>query len=64
MMHSCGSVYPVYPRLIDLGLDILDVIQVQAADMAIDRLAKEFGKGLAFCGGHVFTELLTLWYCR
>ncbi len=50
MMHSCGSVYRFIPRLIDLGLDILDVIQVQAADMAIDRLAKEFGKDLAFCG--------------
>ena len=50
MMHSCGSVYRFIPRLIELGLDILDVIQVQAADMAIDKLAEEFGDQLAFCG--------------
>ncbi|NLG25667.1 MAG: hypothetical protein GX558_09950 [Clostridiales bacterium] len=50
MMHSCGSVYRLIPRLIELGLDILEVVQVDAADMAIDRLAAEFGRDLMFCG--------------
>ena len=50
MLHSCGSVYRFIPRLIELGLDILDVVQVQAVDMEIERLAREFGDRLAFCG--------------
>ena len=50
MLHSCGSVYRFIPRLIELGLDILDVVQVQATDMAIEKLAREFGDRLAFCG--------------
>jgi uroporphyrinogen decarboxylase len=38
------------PRLIELGLDILDVVQVGAAGMAIAELAREYGAHLSFCG--------------
>ena len=61
MLHSCGSVYKLIPRLIDLGLDILDTVQVSAADMDIRKLQKEFGKDLCFCGSmDVQTVLLNL----
>lgn len=50
MMHSCGSVRGLLPRLIDLGLDILDVVQVSAARMNLVELQAEFGRDLAFCG--------------
>jgi len=50
MMHSCGSVHKLIPDLIDAGLDILDVVQTSARDMEIDRLAKDFGKDICFCG--------------
>lgn len=50
MLHCCGSVRGLLPRLIDLGLDILDVVQVSAAGMEIKDLAKDFGRDLAFCG--------------
>jgi uroporphyrinogen decarboxylase len=50
MMHCCGSVRDLLPRLIDLGLDILDVVQVSAARMDIQELHAEFGRNLAFCG--------------
>ena len=50
MLHVCGSVYEMIPKLIDIGVDILDVVQVAAADMDIRRLHKEFGKDLCFCG--------------
>ncbi|MCG3198618.1 MAG: hypothetical protein HUU16_17135 [Candidatus Omnitrophica bacterium] len=50
MMHSCGSVRRFIPRLIDLGLDILDVVQVDAAEMNIRDLHREFHKKVAFCG--------------
>ena len=61
MLHSCGSVYKLIPGLIDLGLDILDTVQVSAADMDIKRLHREFGKDLCFCGSmDVQTVLLNL----
>jgi uroporphyrinogen decarboxylase len=50
MLHSCGSVRQLLPRLIELGLDILDVVQVSAAGMEIEGLARDFGRDLAFCG--------------
>lgn len=49
--HSCGSVYYVIPDLIDLGIDILNPIQVAAHDMEPARLKREFGKHLCFWGG-------------
>ena len=50
MMHSCGSVRGLIPRLIELGLDILDVVQVKAEGMDIRELQSEFGDRLAFRG--------------
>ena len=50
MMHSCGSVRGLIPRLIAAGLDILDVVQVSAAHMDLTELQAEFGRDLAFCG--------------
>ena len=50
MMHSCGSVYKLIPRLIELGLDILEVVQVDAANMNLDKLHAEFYGKICFCG--------------
>jgi len=50
MMHCCGSIYRLIPRLIEMGLDILEVVQVDAADMAIEKLHNEFYKKISFCG--------------
>lgn len=49
-MHVCGAVRAFIPRLIDLGLDILDVVQVSAAGMDLRRLRDDFGDRLTFCG--------------
>jgi uroporphyrinogen decarboxylase len=51
MMHSCGSVYPLIPRFIDMGITILNPIQPTARDMAPEKLAREFGGRLVFHGG-------------
>jgi uroporphyrinogen decarboxylase len=51
MMHSCGAVYPLIPRFIDMGLAILNPVQPTARDMDPERLAREFGGRLAFHGG-------------
>ena len=50
MMHSCGSIKAFIPILIDLGLDILEGVQVDAANMNIIGLHKEFYKKVVFCG--------------
>jgi uroporphyrinogen decarboxylase len=50
MLHSCGSIRRLIPRLIDLGLDILNVVQTSAAGMDIRELRNEFGGRIAFCG--------------
>ena len=49
LMHSCGSVRHFSPKLIGLGLDILDVVQVAAAGMELEGLQRDFG-ALSFSG--------------
>lgn len=50
IMHSCGSIRPFIPRQIELGLDIQDTIQTDAADMDIVSIHQEFYKKIAFAG--------------
>jgi uroporphyrinogen decarboxylase len=49
--HSCGSVYYAVPDLIELGVEILNPVQVQAVAMDTARLKRKFGKNLTFWGG-------------
>ena len=51
MMHCCGSIRPLIPRLIDMGLSILNPIQPSARGMDPEGLAADFGGRLAFHGG-------------
>jgi uroporphyrinogen decarboxylase len=48
--HSCGSVYALIPDFLDAGVEILNPVQVSAADMDTVRLRREFGHRLAFWG--------------
>jgi uroporphyrinogen decarboxylase len=50
MLHVCGSARGLLPRLVDLGLDILDVVQTSAAGMDIGELRAQFGRDLNYCG--------------
>lgn len=50
MFHSCGNVYPLLPDLIEMGVDILNPVQVSAKDMEPARLKREFGDRLTFSG--------------
>ncbi len=54
--HTCGSVYEIIPDLIEIGVDILNPVQVSAAYMDTRRLKKEFGKDIVFWGGGVDTQ--------
>ena len=57
-LHSCGSVYSIIPDLIDIGLDILNPVQVGAKNMQLDLLKREFGTDLAFWGGGIDIQKL------
>jgi uroporphyrinogen decarboxylase len=54
--HSCGSVRAVIPDLIEVGVDILNPVQVSAAKMDSAELKREYGLDLTFWGGGVDTQ--------
>ena len=51
MYHTCGAVSEIIPDLIECGIDILDPIQVSAANMDPSSLAGKFKNKIAFHGG-------------
>jgi uroporphyrinogen decarboxylase len=55
-VHSCGSVYDYIPYWIDAGVDILNPIQISAANMEPERLKREFGGKIVFWGGGCDTQ--------
>jgi len=54
--HSCGGIRTVIPDLIEVGVDILNPVQVSATDMDSKSLKEEFGKDVSFWGGGVDTQ--------
>ncbi len=49
--HSDGNIYPLLSDLVELGIDLLNPVQVSAGDMGdTARLKREFGDRLSFCG--------------
>lgn len=51
MHHTCGSVRPLIPLMIERGLDVLQSLQPEAYDMDPRVLKSKFGDLLAFHGG-------------
>jgi uroporphyrinogen decarboxylase len=49
--HCCGSARPWIPYMIDLGVDILNPVQVSAAGMDPAGLKRDFGQDIVFWGG-------------
>ncbi|HRJ45447.1 MAG TPA: uroporphyrinogen decarboxylase family protein, partial [Caldilineaceae bacterium] len=58
ILHSCGSIHTVLPRIVDMGVDALHPLQAKAANMDAATLARDFGKQLAFMGGIDTQDLL------
>ena len=56
--HSCGSVYDVIPDLIQLEVDAIHPIQALAYNMDAEKLKKDFGGKVSFCGGVDTQKLL------
>lgn len=55
-LHSCGSIYHFIPGWIDAGIDILNPVQISAANMEPERLMKDFGGKIVFWGGGCDTQ--------
>jgi len=49
-LHSCGDIRPFVPELIEVGIDMLNPLEVKAGMDPIE-LKKKYGKKLAFHGG-------------
>jgi len=58
MYHCDGAVYPLIPDLIDMGVEVLNPIQVSASGMDPAQLKREFGDRLSFHGGIDIIETL------
>ncbi len=50
LYHTCGSVVELIPDLIEIGVDILNPVQVSAANMDTATLKAKFGDKLSFWG--------------
>jgi uroporphyrinogen decarboxylase len=54
--HGCGAVYELIPHLIEIGVDIINPVQVSAEGMDSARLKKSYGDDIVFWGGGVDTQ--------
>jgi len=50
-LHSCGAVHHILDDLIDIGVDIINPVQVSAEGMDPAWLKKRFGAKIVFWGG-------------
>jgi uroporphyrinogen decarboxylase len=51
LLHTDGAVAPFIPDFIEMGIDILNPVQVSAAGMDTKALKREFGRDITFWGG-------------
>ncbi|HOQ81756.1 MAG TPA: uroporphyrinogen decarboxylase family protein [bacterium] len=56
--HSCGAVFQLIDDFIEMGVDILDPVQVSAKGMDIETLAMKYKDKICFHGGTDTQKLL------
>ena len=56
MFHSCGNVRPVISDFIEIGIDILNPVHINAKGMEPLQLKKDFRKDIVFWGGGIDTQ--------
>ncbi len=49
--HSCGSIVKMIPKLIEVGVDLLNPVQISAKNMEPEFLKSNFGDKITFWGG-------------
>ena len=55
-MHTCGAIEPLLNDFIEMGLDIVNPVQLSAAGMDAKQLKDKYGDKLVFWGGGVDTQ--------
>ena len=55
-LHSCGAIRELLPDLVEIGVEIINPIQVSAAGMETAGLKRDFGADLVFWGGAVDSQ--------
>jgi uroporphyrinogen decarboxylase len=55
-LHCCGAAREFIPDFIEIGVDILNPVQVSAKDMDTKELKREFGNNITFWGGGCDTQ--------
>ncbi len=60
-LHSCGSIAPLIPSLVEAGVDILNPVQISAANMDPTDLKQRFGDKMCFWGGGCDTQNVLPW---
>ncbi len=58
LYHSCGAINTFIPRLIELGVDVLDPIQPTGPEMRPSALKAAYGRRICFHGGIDMQHLL------
>lgn len=58
MYHCDGSIFKLIPDLIEMGVTVLNPVQVNAKDMSAENLKQVFGEKLSFHGGVDIVNLL------
>jgi uroporphyrinogen decarboxylase len=56
LYQCCGAAVELYPHLIEIGVDIVNPVQVSARGMDTRQLKERFGRDLVFWGGGVDTQ--------
>ena len=54
--HSCGAIREFLPDLVEIGVDIVNPVQISAEGMAPRALKERWGSKLVFWGGGVDTQ--------
>ncbi len=54
--HSCGAIYPIMRDFVEMGVDVLNPLQLSATGMDAVQIKREFGRDLVFWGGGVDTQ--------
>jgi len=54
--HSDGAIYELIPDFIEIGIDILNPVQISGEGINLEKIKKEFGKELTFWGGGIDTQ--------
>jgi uroporphyrinogen-III decarboxylase len=54
--HSCGAVYNLLDDFVEMGVDILNPVQISAEGMSPKKLKEQYGDKLVFWGGGIDTQ--------